>query len=211
MQLCVISLLYCFTFVATLKEQCFLKDPEAKSAMVGEYGTQIVLDKHNITITIPKGAVEKGIIVEVTAAASFFASFSFPNDYRCISPYLWIGASYEFKKPLKVEMEHHAAVSRQKDLSKLCVMEAERNKDDFGDNYAMCEVNDNPECRFEIDSPRCSYRTKSKYTCLASKDREMADNVAVYYFLPKTYKSDDNFSAIFCFCYNVKFCKQVRI
>ena len=206
--MCVISLLYYFLFVVTLKEDCFLSYPETKSETVGDYGTQIVFDKHNITITIPKGAIEKGILVEVTAAASFFASFRFPNEYHCISPYLWIGANYAFKQPFKVEMEHHAAVSQQKDLSRLCVMKAESKRDNFG-NYAMCEVNDKLEWQFEIVSPHCTYYTKSKCTCLASKDKKMADNVAVYYFLPESYESDDDFSAKFCFCYNVKFCKQV--
>lgn len=196
-------------FAVTLEEHCCLRDPQTVSATVGYYGTQIIIEKHNITITIPKGAIEKGYTVEITAAASFFASFGFPRECHCISSYLWIGASYDFKKPLKIEMEHHAAVSQQEDLSQLCVMEAERNRDDYGDKYVMCEVNGKPKCQFEIDSPRCTYFTKSKYTCLASKDRKMADKVAVYYFLPETYKSDDAFTAIFCFCYSLKFCKQV--
>ena len=176
---------------------------------VGHYGMQIVIKSHNITITIPKGAIEKGNIVEVTAAAGFFASFSFPNEYHCISPYLWIGASYEFMKPLKVEMEHHAAISQQENISKVCVMKGITNRDDFGNNYAMCEVDDKLRCEFEIDNPYCTYFTKLEYTCVASKDRKLADKVAVCYFLPKTYETDDRFTASFCFCYSLKFCKQV--
>ena len=197
-------------FVVTLEEHCVLRDPQMVSATVGYYGAQIIIKEHNITITIPKGAIEKGYTVEIQAAASFFAAFSFPNECHCISAYLWIGASYDFKKPLKVEMEHHAAISLQEHILELCVMEGKRKRDDFGDDYVMCEVNGNAQCRFEIDSPRCTYFTKSKYTCLVSNDRKIADKVAVYYFLPRSYESDDRFTAIFCLCYSLKFCKQVH-
>ena len=198
-------------FAVTLEEHCALRDPQTVSDTVGYYGKQIIIKKHNIIITIPKGAIEKGYTVEIKAAASFFASFRFSKECHCISTYLWLGASYDFKKPLIVEMEHHAAISLEEDLSKLCVMEGKRVIDDFGDYYAMCEVNGNAQCQFEIDSAHCTFFTKSKYTCLVSKDRKMADKVAVFYFLPKTYKSDDTFTAMFCLCYNLKFCKQVHI
>ena len=203
---------YLFIFTVTLEEHCSLRDAQVStvSAMVGHYGKQIIIENHNITITIPKGAIEKGVVVEIAAAASCFASFNLSKDYRCISCYLWIGANYDFQKPLKVEMEHHAAISRQENLSKLCVMEGKRNTtSDYTYDYTMCEVNDKTY-QFHVDSSRCTFFTKSGYTCLASKDRKVADKVAVYYFLPKSYKLDNTFAAVFCLCYTLKFCKQVN-
>ena len=173
--------------------------------MVSHYGKQIIIENHNITITIPKGAIEKGVTVEIAVAASCFASFSLSKDYHCISPYLWIGANYDFKKSLIIEMEHHAAISREENLLKLCLMEGKRY------DHTMCEVNDKSQYKFQMGSLRCTYHTKSGYTCLASKNRKVADKVAVYCFLPKTYGSDNTFTAILCLCYILKYCKQVRM
>ena len=184
------------------------------SDKVGDYGKQITIEAHNITITIPNGAVEKGYVVEIKAGASLFGSFSFPEEYyHCVSPYLWIHTDYIFKKPLKVEMEHHGVVSQQEDISKLCTMEGIKDDtDDYGSKYTiMREVDDKSQCKFKLGSSVCTYYTKSKYTCLASKSKKITDKIAVYYWLPQSYESAENFLAIFHFCYDLKFYNEVCI
>ena len=171
----------------------------------------MIIKEHNITITIPKGAVEKGYVAEIKVSASVFRSFNFPGEYHCISPYLWIDTNYDFKKPLKIKMEHHAVVSQPEDKSELCVMERIKDdKDDYGCNYTMSEVYDKSQCSSQIGSSVCTYFTKSEYTCLASKNARIEDKVAVYYFLPESYELNDSFTAIFHFCYDLKFYNEVH-
>ena len=187
-----------------------MKDAQIVSDKVGDYWKQITIEEHNITITIPKGAVEKGYVVEIKAGASFFGSFSFPEEYyHRVGPYLWIHTEYSFKKPLKVEMEHHAVVNQQEDKSHLCAMEGIKdNTDDYGTKCTMYEVADKSQCQFQLSSSFCTYYTRSKYTCLASKSTKIADKVVVNYWLPQFYESD---AAIFHFCYDLKFYNEVCV
>ena len=192
-----------------------MKDAEILPDTVNDYGKQITIKAHNITITIPTGAVEKGYIVEIKVGASCFGPLRFPEGYyHCISPYLWIHTEYSFKKPLKVEMEHHAIVCQQEDTQKLCILEGIKDDtDDYGSEYTiMHEVHDKSRYKFQLGSSAvCTYYTTSKYTCLASKSKKIGDRVAVYYWLPESYESDQNFSAIFHFCYDLKFYNEVFI
>ena len=184
------------------------------SDTVNDYGNQITIEAHNITITIPPGAVEKGYIVEIKVGANCFGPLSFPEGYyHCISPCLWIHTEYNFKKLLKVEMEHHAVVCQQEDMQELCILEGIKDDtDDYGSGYTiMHEVNDKSQCKFRLGSSICTYCTRSKYTCLASKSKEIADRVSVHYWLPQSYKSDEKFLAIFHFCYDLKFYSEVCV
>lgn len=191
-----------------------MKDAEIVSDTVNDYGKQIIIESHNITINIPTGAVEKGYIVEIKVGASCFGPLRFPEGhYHCISPYLWIHTEYSFKKPLKVEMEHHAVVGQQEDIQELCILEGIKDDtDDYGSEYTiMREVNDKSQYKFRLGSSVYTYYTKSRYTCLASKSKEIADRVAVYYWLPQSYKLDQSFMAMFHFCYDLKFYNEVCI
>ena len=104
---------------------------------------KIEIPDHNVTVTVLQGAIEKGYTVEIEVAASLFGSYEFPKDCFRISPYVWIGTSYSFKKPLEIEVEHHAVVSKEDDVSKICVLETcEDKENDHSNEHKLFESSD---------------------------------------------------------------------
>jgi len=194
-------------------EVCTLKEVVSVSKQCTNYGKVIEIKDHNVTVHVPQGAIEKGYTVEVEVAVSLFGH-KLPKGYTRISSYVWIGASYSFKKPLKVEVEHHAVVAKEADVSQLCVMEAciENETESHTDEDKMCEtIQASSSYCNEIRSSFYTYHTRSKLTCLAKKKEgaEIADEVAVYQYLPKNYTEVNNFTVEICFCCNIKFLRKV--
>jgi len=193
-------------------EVCSLKDPVLVSEKkCKNYGKKLEVQDHNVTVEIPKGAIEKGDIVEVEVAASLFGQHKLPKGYTRISSFVWIGASYNFKKPLKIEVEHHAVVAKEADISQFCVMEVckENRTDPHTDEERMCEAIQVYSSHCEIGHTFYIYHTHSKLTCLAKRSAKIADEVVVYQFLPKNYTEVEDFIVEICFCCNLKFLRKV--
>ena len=190
-----------------------MKDAVSVSKSCTDYGKVIEIEELNVTVTIPQGAIGKGYTVEVEVAVSLFGPHKLPKDYTRISSYVWIGASYSFKKPLKIEVEHHVVVAKKDDISLLCVMEAckENGTDSHTDEDRMCETNQVCSSYCEIWSSFYTYHTYSKFTCLAKKSTEIADEVAVCQYLPKNYVEVERFTVEICFCCNLKFLRKVHM
>ena len=174
------------------------------------YGGTVKIEEHNVTVTIPPGAIEKGITVKIEVAASLFGSHKVKEaHFSRISPFVWIGASYIFQKPLKVEVEHHAVVSNKQHISDLCVMEAYIGKSQMYDDV-MCEASNNCHRHCEIGSSFYTYLTNSGCTCVAKKSDAIPDEVAVYQFLPKQYSNLKSFTLEIGFCCNLKQLRKVK-
>ena len=193
------------------KEKCPLKDPVSVTKNCGHYGQKLEILEHNVTVNIPTGAIEKGYTVEIEVPASLFGLYDFPEGYFCISPYIWIGASYRFKKPLEIEVEHHAVVLRD-DVTKICVLEAhKKNENDYSSTHNLFEASDKYKSQCGIGSSSYTYYTNSKHTCVAKKGESIPVVVAVYQFLPYNYEEIDHFDVEICFCCNLSFFKKVNV
>jgi len=192
---------------------CTLKEAASVLQRCTNYGETIEVQDHNATVKIPQGTIEKGYTVEVEVAASLFGPHKLPKGYTRISPFVWIGASYSFKKPLKIEVEHHAVVAKEADISQFCVMEVcnENRTDPHTDEERMCEAIQVYSSYCEIRSSLYTYHTHSNFTCLAKKSTEIADEVAVYQFVPMDYARLQNFIVEICFCCNLKHLRKVCI
>jgi len=178
----------------------------------GHYGQKLEISDHNVVVTIPNGAIEKGYTVEIEAATSLFGSYDFPTDCFRISPYVWIGASYRFKKPLEIEVEHHAVVLKDDDVTNICVLEAhEKHENDYSSAQKLFEASHKYKGRCGIGSSSYTYYTNSKHTCVAKKGENIAVEVLVYQFLPHNYAEINYFDVEICFCCNLKFFKKVNI
>lgn len=186
---------------------CTLKDPALVSQRCTHYGKVIEIQDHNVTVTIPQGAVEKGYSVEVEVAASLFGPYKIAKGYTRISSFVWIGSSYSFQKPVKIEIEHHAVVLKESDSLQLCVMEDYLNRS--YPEEEMRETSQNLPSYCETGSSFFTYYTYCKYTCIAKKSVEIPDEVAVYQFLPKNYAELDDFIAEISFCCNLKYLRMV--
>ena len=195
------------------KEKCPLMDSQIISRMFDHDGGELLIEGHAVKVTVPIGAINEDHKVQIEVAASLFGPFILPEDYYSISAYVWIGACYEFKKKLKIEMEHDIVVSEETNISELYVLTACEEDKFNGENnqilYNMYE--DACEYHYELNKSTCTYfasRFCSK--CLAARGKaKKAKRLIMYHYLPEDYKSEYEFVAEICFCYDLQFCKEV--
>ena len=184
------------------------------SKMFDHNGGELLIKEYAVKITVPVGAIDENCEVQIDAAASPFGPFNILEQYKPISAYVWIGACYEFKKRLIVEIEHDIVVLEETNLSELCVLTAcEEDKCDDGENnqilYNMHK--DTCEYHYEPNKSTCTFFTSRFCSkCLAAKENtKKAKRIIMYHYLPEDYKSDYEFIAEVCFCYDLQFCKEV--
>ena len=195
------------------KEECPLKDCQIISRMFDYNGGELLINEHAVKVTVPIGAIEYNCMVHIEAAASIFGPFAIPEGYDPISAYVWIGACYEFKKNLKVELEHDIVVSGGTDASEICVLTAcEEDVCDEEDNeiiYKMRE--DNCKYHYELNMSTCTILASRFCTkCLSARGKtKKAKRIIMYHYLPEDFKSAYEFIIEVSFCYDLKFCKEV--
>ena len=182
--------------------------PHIVSETFGHSGGILVIEEHAVKITIPDGAIETDCRVQVKAAASLFGPYSIPESYLPISAFVWIGACYQFLKPLEVEIEHFALITQLQDLSNLCVLTDDKESLLDGQEYKMQE--DTCQFQYKINETTCTlFSDRFCSKCLAAKYRNIPKRVMMYHYLPEDYKLAVEFVAEVCFCYDLTFCKKV--
>ena len=185
------------------EEQCPFKNALIVSKLCNHTGGVITIKEYAVKVTIPSGAIDINHEVEVQVVASLFGPFTIPKGYRPISAYVWIKNCYEFKKPLQVEIEHHAYVSSTEDISNLCVLktcEHDRHQE-------MHEVTHG--YHFEVNSPFCIYYAYHFCSvCLATNSTSTTNRVMAYHVLPNDYESADQLKAELIFCYDLEPCRK---
>ena len=198
-----------YAVIVVNSEKCPMKDCQIISWMVDYYGGELFIDEHAVKVTIPIGAIDKGCQVQIEAAASLFGPFIIPEGYHPISAYVWIGACYEFKKNLTVELEHDIVVSVETDISELHILTVCEEDMYREDNHEMHE--DNCEYYYEMYKSTCTFLTSRFCTkCLSARGKaKKAKRVIMYHYLPEDYKSAYEFITEVSFCYDLKSCKEV--
>ena len=193
-------------------EICPLPKCNIKSRYFGTEGGMLLIDEHSVIITVPKGAVTEGNKVQIEAAASLIGSYIIPKGFHPVSAYVWIGASYIFKKELQVQIEHHAVLSQPEDILQMYILTAsckDKLVRKYGqDMYEMHEAVYQPQ--FRIKGSVCIYSTYHFCSnCLAKKNEAIPDRIVVYHMLPESYELATAFKSEICFCYDLKLCKKV--
>ena len=194
------------------QEPCPLLNNDISSKIFTSSGGVMIIEEYGIKVTVPFEAIEDHCMVEIQAAASLFGPFAIPNDYRPVSPYIWLGANYTFKKPIQVEFEHHADTSNSKDISQLCVLKASCTKCNSHYHKMHKITQDN---HYDISDSVCTLFTDHFCSyCLAdesdkSDERQIPDRIVAYHYLPEDFKLADIFRAELCFCYDLSICKKV--
>ena len=182
------------------------------SKLFDHNGGELLIKEYAVKITVPVGAIDENCEVQIEAAASPFGPFTFLEQYDPISAYVWIGACYEFKKKLMVEIEHDIVVSEETDLSELLVLTAcEEDKYDGENNQVLYNMRkDTCEYHYELNKSTCAFFTSHFCSkCLAATGKAKAKRIIMYHYLPEDYKSEYEFVAEVCFCYDLQFCKEV--
>ena len=177
-------------------------------------GGELLIKEHAVKVNVPIGAIDEDCEVQIEVAASLFGPFILPEDYYPISAYVWIGACYEFTNNLMVEMEHDIVVSQETNISELCVLTAcEEDKVDGENNQIFYKMHEDAcEYHYELNKSTCTIFTSHFCSkCLAAKKGKAnkPKRIIMYHYLPEDYKSEDEFVAEVCFCYDLQFCKKV--
>ena len=196
------------------REECPLKDGQIIISEIFDYdGGELLIKEHAVKVIVPIGAIDEDYRVQIEAAASLFGPFIIPEGYHPISAYVWIGACYEFKKNLIVELEHDIVVSEETDVSELHVLTAcEEDIYNGEDNqifYVMHE--DNCEYHCVLNKSTFTILTSRFCTkCLSARGKaKKAKRIIMYHYLPEDFKSVFEFITEVSFCYDLKFCKEV--
>ena len=195
------------------EEICPLRDCKIISGVFGYDGGELIINEHAIKVTIPIGAIDEDYKVQIKVAASLFGPYIIPEGYYPISAYVWIGACYEFKKKLKVEIEHDIVLLEETNISELHVLTAcEEDKCDGADNQMLYKMHeDTCEYQYEVNKTSCTVSTSHFCSkCLAASGKaKKAKRVIMYHYLPEDYKSAFEFIIEVSFCYDLKFYKEV--
>ena len=190
-------------------EKCPLRDCQIISEMFDNDGGELLIKEHAVKVTIPIGAIDKGYEIQIEAAASLFGPFIIPKGYYPISAYVWIGACYEFKKQLKVEIEHDIVVSEET-MPGLCILTA-CEKDASGEQKLLLMHEDNCECQYDVDKSTCTFYTHHFCSkCLAAKgDVKPPKRISVCHYVPVDYTLRSEILTEICFFYDLLLCKEV--
>ena len=175
-------------------------------------GGVLFIKEHAVKITVPAGAIIKGDIVQLVAAAGPFGKYSIPEGYHPISVYVLLEATddYLFRKKLKVEIEHDSVVSEDTDISKLCVLTT--SKKGLYHGQKLLEMHeDTCEYQYEVSESTCTlFIDHFCSKCLASTDTiTIPKRVMIYHYLPEEYKSKVEFVCEISICFDLTFCKKV--
>ena len=93
------------------KEQCPISNTEPLSKSFNYLGGKLVIEDHDVTITVPVLAVSTGDEVEIQAAANLIGPYKLPDDCDQISVIVWIRADYMFKKPVQIRIPHYVSIT----------------------------------------------------------------------------------------------------
>ena len=191
------------------EEPCPLTNEGSKSNYFTNTGGEWTIEEYGVEVTVPKEAIEDHHTVEIQVNSSLFGPFAIPDDYHPISTYVWIGANYTFKKPIKLQFEHYADISNSKNKSQLCILKACCTK-------CRTKCNNNQLVMHEItqeyvisDSVCTLYTDHFCSQCLATKNEQTPKRIVVHHYVPEDYKSVNDFSAEVCFSYDLTICIEV--
>ena len=201
-----ILLLCLFPISVINTESCPFKNQDIVTMGFDHNGGVFVIEKYGLTVTVPRGAIEEGVTVEIQAAVSLFGPFVIPKDYYLISGFVWIGVCYVFKEKVSLKIEHHAEISNEDDLADLHILEAcMKHKQEL---YEMHKATG--QYHYSVGNSFCTYSSEHFCSlCLGKTDLNIPDRIMVYHYLPNNYKSSDEIRAEVCFCYDYTICKKV--
>ena len=194
------------------EENCTLQDCQIITRTFDYNGGELLIKEHAVKVTVPIGAIDKGCHVQIEAAASLFGPFIILEGYHPISAYVWVGACYEFKKNLIVEIEHDIDISEESNDYEVCVLTACEDDKGTGENNQMLYKMHEDSCKYQLNKTTCTFYTSHFCSkCLAAKEEitKIPKRVIMYHYLPENYKSECEFVTEVPFCYDLQFCKKV--
>lgn len=75
---------------------------------------------HEVTVTVPAGAIPKGRKGELKFAATLYAPVKFAPNVIPMSAIIWLCMDVELQKPIKLCLPHYVCVKTITDVNNLC-------------------------------------------------------------------------------------------
>ena len=188
-----------------------LNELEVKSNITSsscDHNGGIVISKDgDLKLTIPKGAIKKGDLVEFYITTDLYGRtpFVLPSHLRqadLASPYyhIRVGGSYHFHKPVRVEFEHYAVVTAC-DLSHFQLFSCE----DDDESFTMRPIN----CKLKFDNESwCTFHTNHfcSYCLLHNCKHPMTSRIATYFLKQKNFYILEKFRVEIWFSFHSSHC-----
>ena len=211
------------------EEVCPISDSVPLSKIFDHHGGALMIEDHDVNITVPELAVSKGETVEVQAVASLVGPYKLPDDCDPVSVFVWIAADYVFKQPVKITMPHFASLEQLNDLVVLTANTSNHVHSESGDlvlqmyrsEYEHHEVkSDYCECYTDHFCSKCLARSRSLIFKLLNTVTPSLPNeeshcsrtkITVFFCVPDDYATTDELLIELCICYSLKHCLQVRM
>ena len=218
-------------FIHLGNEEFLISDTELLSKMFDHNGGVLIIEEHDVTITVPELAISEGDKVEVKAAANLIGPYKLPDEYDQISVMVWMGADYMFKKPVHIRIPHCVSITDPNEAFDVVVLTA--NKDDLVLNKngdLVLQMHESVyDYHYEVNDDYCDYYTNHFCSkCLArrksfvfnlfsrltsSTPREISNpirtRITVFFCLPHDYATANKLIIELCICYSLKDCLRV--
>ena len=194
------------------------------------HGGELIIEDHDITITVPQLAVSEGDKAEVQACASLIGPYKLPDGYELVSEFVCIEADYRFSKLVKVTIPHFADIENSDQSFDVVLLTADDNDlvlNEDGD--LVLQMHESVyDYQYEVNDDYCDYYTNHFCSkCLArrrsslfrlfnrltlSTPREVnypKTRITVFFCVPDDYASADEMLIELCICYSFKHCLKV--
>ena len=191
-----------------LKPRCPLRNAYV-SGLCDCNGRVLSSKDGDLRLTIPKGAVKDGNLVEIFIATDLYGPFVLPSNCKAdlVSPYYWIGVSgsYSFQKPVKVEFEHFAVVSAC-DPSHFQLLTCE----DEDESHTMQCVSYNLDFTLQGDISLCTFETYKfcSYCLLHGCKDPVINRIAAIYLKSKEVQHSNPFTVEIWFSLPISHCME---
>ena len=132
---------FCHTHKHTVKKYLYCAENIAPVPFLGQVkvlefdssGGEYKSNQHDITISIPRGAIPQGERVHMEVAVAPYGPFQFSDGKRPISPILWLCAQEDvvFHKPITIVLPHMLTDICNEDIDNFGIQFAKADHQDY--------------------------------------------------------------------------------
>ena len=195
-------------------------------------GGEMIIEEHDVTITVPELAISEGDEVEFQAIVSLTGPYQLPDGYDLVSALVWIEADYRFRKLVKITIPHFASIEnldQRFDVVVLTANEKDLVLNENGDSVLQLHESVY-DYQYEVNDDYCDYYTDHFCSkCLARRrsfifrlfnrltfspgvvPNPSRTRLIVFFCVPDDYATADELLIELCICYSLKYCLQVWI
>ena len=219
------------------REECPIKDRKPLSKIFDHHGGELIIKEHDITIPVPELAVPKGDKAEVQAVASLLGLYKLPEDYDCISVFVWIGSDYRFKKQVKIRIPHFAFIEDPDNIFNIVILTANMKDQVCDENALVLQMHKSVyDYHYEVNDYYCDYYTDhfcskcvarrrsivrklfslfscARESCETRESSEPAElskaRVMLHFYVSDNFATEFETTIDLCICYSIKECLKV--